>query len=233
MPWKAHQYWFGDGSDGDVTIAGTVTLTRDMSYRTLTITGANKIVTAGFRLRAQVLDLSGANAGAIQRNGNAAVTQRVAVVHGSLVMEAGRQIGAGYTLLNYLGITGVSPSSPDGLDDLWQTANFGSATNALAAPSADPDGDGANNFAEFHFGTLPNSGGSRPFLNATLPSETKIQLQWSSASNHVFRLEQSTNLIAWTTAVPQCLATNSLSVATLPRIPGSPQGFFRIVPIAP
>ena len=166
-------------------------------------------------------------------NGNAAVTQRVAVVHGSLVMEAGRQIGAGYTLLNYLGITGVSPSSPDGLDDLWQTANFGSATNALAAPSADPDGDGANNFAEFHFGTLPNSGGSRPFLNATLPSETKIQLQWSSASNHVFRLEQSTNLIAWTTAVPQFLATNSLSVATLPRIPGSPQGFFRIVPIAP
>ncbi len=49
---------YGDGSDGDVTVSGTTTLTRDMYYRNLTVTGT--LNSAGFRIFvSQVLDVSG------------------------------------------------------------------------------------------------------------------------------------------------------------------------------
>lgn len=41
---------FGDGSDGDVTVAGTTTLVRDMFYDDLTIGAAGVLETAGFRV---------------------------------------------------------------------------------------------------------------------------------------------------------------------------------------
>lgn len=41
---------FGDGSDGDVTVSTTITLTRDMYYRNLTVTSAGIINTDGYRI---------------------------------------------------------------------------------------------------------------------------------------------------------------------------------------
>jgi hypothetical protein len=43
----------------------------------------------------------------------------------------------------------------DGIDDAWQVQFFGLPPNAQAGPNADPDGDGANNLAEFQAGTDP------------------------------------------------------------------------------
>ena len=65
-------FLFGHGGDGDVTISsGTTTLTRDMYYNNLTISGTGKIVTAGWRIFvAGTLDLSAAPANAIAYNGN-------------------------------------------------------------------------------------------------------------------------------------------------------------------
>ncbi len=60
---------YGDGRDGNVTVTGAVSLTRDMYYSTLEISGAGAIDTAGHRVYAQVLDLSLASAGAIKFNG--------------------------------------------------------------------------------------------------------------------------------------------------------------------
>lgn len=59
---------FGDGSDGDVTIAGTVTLTRDMYYRNLTIPAGTTLDPAGYSVYVQGV-VSGS--GTINRNGNA------------------------------------------------------------------------------------------------------------------------------------------------------------------
>lgn len=84
----------------------------------------------------------------------------------------------------YLGATGslgllVPDSSPDnyftspydfsgdGLADWWQMAHFG-AGSTNAAPTADPDGDGSANFAEFLFDTGPASASSTP-SNAITP----------------------------------------------------------------
>ena len=63
------QNLFGDGSDGDVTISGSTTLTRDMYYNDLTIESTGTLTTAGFRVFVKgtlQIDASGK----IERNGN-------------------------------------------------------------------------------------------------------------------------------------------------------------------
>lgn len=62
---------FGSGADGNVVISsGTTTLTRDMSYNNLTITGGS-LKTAGFIVRvAGILDISNAPAAAISCTGS-------------------------------------------------------------------------------------------------------------------------------------------------------------------
>jgi hypothetical protein len=58
--------WFGDGSDGPLTVTSTVILSRDMYYTNLTITGAGVLNTYGYLVFVSgVLDLSAAGAGAI------------------------------------------------------------------------------------------------------------------------------------------------------------------------
>ena len=64
--------FFVDGSDGDVTVSGAVTLARDMFYKTLTLNAGAAINTAGYRIFCSVnCDLSNAPAGAIYNNGAA------------------------------------------------------------------------------------------------------------------------------------------------------------------
>lgn len=63
---------YGDGSDGNVTISsGTTTLTRDMFYNNLTLSGTGILNTAGYKIFIKsILDITAAQAGAIQWNGN-------------------------------------------------------------------------------------------------------------------------------------------------------------------
>ena len=54
----------------------------------------------------------------------------------------------------------------DGIPDWWQVANFGlGSTNAM--PTADPDGDGWSNFAEYFFNTSPTSYADTPSNSIT------------------------------------------------------------------
>lgn len=63
--------YFGSGQDGNVTISsGTTTLSRDMFYQNLTLSGTGVLVTAGFRVFvSEMLDLSAAQIGAITCTG--------------------------------------------------------------------------------------------------------------------------------------------------------------------
>lgn len=62
---------FGDGSDGNVTVSGSLTLSRDMFYNNLTLSAGCAITTSGYRIFvAGTLDISAAPAGAIKWNGN-------------------------------------------------------------------------------------------------------------------------------------------------------------------
>ncbi len=66
---SADLFWFGDGSDGDLTAAsGTTTLTKDTFYNNVTLTGSAIINTAGFRLHVKgILDIEGLTSGHIGR----------------------------------------------------------------------------------------------------------------------------------------------------------------------
>ena len=59
---------FGNGSDGDVTLSGTTTLSRDMYYDNLTINASITVNTAGYRIFVRnTLDIS-AGSGVVMRN---------------------------------------------------------------------------------------------------------------------------------------------------------------------
>lgn len=63
--------YFGDGSDGNVTVSGSVTLLRDMAYNNLTVSTGAAINPNGFIVRVKgTLDITAAPAGWIVRNGN-------------------------------------------------------------------------------------------------------------------------------------------------------------------
>ena len=78
---------FGDGSDGDVTISGNTTLTRDMFYNNLTVNAGITLNTGGYRV---FVKETLTNNGVIARNGNAG-TDASAGVSGT----AGAALAAG------------------------------------------------------------------------------------------------------------------------------------------
>jgi hypothetical protein len=91
--------FFGDGSDGDVTISGAVTLTRDMNYQNLTFAAGASMNLAGFVPRAAgIVDITSIPAAAIfntpQNGGNASGTtagaQGAAVSTTSGMLQSGQ-----------------------------------------------------------------------------------------------------------------------------------------------
>jgi hypothetical protein len=210
----------------------TIGNAEEWRVHTMLVIGGHDLEAGAVSVRLHRGGPQGANAVQLLTN-NVTKTKRVAVVNNWFVMDVGQSFGGDDNFIDYLGITAVSPSLPDGLDDWWQTLNCGSATNNLAAPGADPDGDRASNWTEYHFGTNPNSSASRPLITASLPTPSTVRLQWSSATDHVFRIDQSTNPIAWSVALDQVAATNATTTATVTRVLTAPQGFYRIIPIAP
>lgn len=114
--------YYGNGSDGNVTITGTTTLTRDMYYDTLTIASGGILETAMFKVFAKTLIeiKSGGLVRVNGRNGNAATGQAGAVTTGvlytgtlgSIVGQAG---GAGSTGTNAAGAGATANTSAPNL----------------------------------------------------------------------------------------------------------------------
>jgi PKD repeat protein len=63
----------------------------------------------------------------------------------------------------------------------WQIQYFGSTTNPAAAASADPDGDGQNNLAEFLSGTNPTNSASGLRITSVAPSGNNVVITWNTA----------------------------------------------------
>jgi hypothetical protein len=84
----------------------------------------------------------------------------------------------------------------DGLLDAWQLHYFGSITAPAAAPSADPDGDGANNLNEFVNLTDPTDPSSVKKLQAYPDPQNggNVSLSWLAARGRLYTLETTTDL---------------------------------------
>ena len=150
--------------------------------------------------------------GPLQYNGGAAMTH--ALLLSSPAIDKGKNFaasayderGPGYTR------TYDYPSVPnavggDGTDigafelqtffdpfAIWQFQNFGCTNCPQAAPTADPDGDGADNMAEYLAGTNPNNPSSALRVLAVTRQGNDLLVKWQTAGGHTNVLQSSGTL---------------------------------------
>ena len=97
----------------------------------------------------------------------------------------------------------------------WQQLHFGCTLCPQAAASADPDGDGQNNLAEFLAGTDPNSAGSALNILSLAPAGQDVSVTWTTAGGR-------TNIVQATSGgVNGSYATNFTDLTGLIAISGS------------
>jgi hypothetical protein len=84
----------------------------------------------------------------------------------------------------------------DGLDDSFQRKYFFPFTSTNAAPTADPDGDGMNNYAESVAGTIPTNAASLLKMQSVTVTNNGRVLRWQSVSGKRYQVSTRTNLLA-------------------------------------
>jgi VCBS repeat-containing protein len=93
-------------------------------------------------------------------------------------------------------------SSSNGIPNSWKSA-YG-VTDA----NADPDGDGASNYAEYMAGTDPTNKASVFAVNVPQTGTSNVVIKWNSVQYRYYTVQSATNLIAgWNTLISNNLAT--------------------------
>ncbi len=175
--------FFGDGSDGDTTISsGVTTLSRDMYYNNLTVSGTASINVAGWKICvADTLDISAAPAGAITRNGtnggNASVISQ----------------GSGGAAISSSGTLGGNAGSANGSNGAAGSTGAGAVAGATAGSNAVGGPSGAGGKGGSVGATA--GGGSRAAGSVSgqidLRRLTTELIQW--VSNNVSRISGGTS----------------------------------------
>jgi hypothetical protein len=78
----------------------------------------------------------------------------------------------------------------NGLPDAWERLNF---ARTGVDPTADPDGDGLNNRAEYKAGTNPNDFQSQFRFIRVSSRADGVQLEWSSVTNRLYSVLRSSD----------------------------------------
>ncbi len=76
----------------------------------------------------------------------------------------------------------------DGLPDSFQRRYFGVFTSPTAAPHADPDEDGMENWAEFLAGTNPTNALSRLRIEGIIRASARSEITWSSDPGRTYQV---------------------------------------------
>lgn len=125
------------------------------------------------------------------------------------------------------GVYTFPDANGNGMSDLFEERFFGSA-QPQHPWSADSDGDGSSDGAEFQAGTDPTQAGSRLAMRrAVIQSNRTVLVEWASVTGHAYCLEMSTDLGEWLPASEWIRATGSTSSTLLPPLQGA-RYYFRV-----
>jgi hypothetical protein len=131
--------YFGDGTDGAASITTAVTLTRDMYYSSLAVSGGGVLSLNGFRAFVSgVLDLTAAGAGAIvgsiqTQAGNGATGSTGAGTAGSLTGAATGYMATAGTLPSTTTLAGAGAAAPNTGAANGSQGGFSAANGILGA----------------------------------------------------------------------------------------------------
>jgi Tol biopolymer transport system component len=127
----------------------------------------------------------------------------------------------------------VNPDTDDdGLLDDWEMSSF---ANLNHTSDEDADGDQFTNLQEFSGGTNPADAKDRLAISDQTISSTGFTVQWNSVLGKTYRIEYSSNMKDWTTALNNWTATTVSSSwtddGTMTRTPPSlaQRRFYRVV----
>lgn len=124
---------------------------------------------------------------------------------------------------------GIIPVAND--YDAWAISHFGSATSPDALRTADPDGDGMNNGAEFAAGTNPKDAGSllRILALSVEGQPPRAVLGWQSASSKNYVIEAATAPQGpWSPLGPTVPSGGPATQASFDLAPATPSVFYRV-----
>ena len=104
----------------------------------------------------------------------------------------------------------------DGLDDRFQRQYFAPWTTSLAAPLADPDGDGMNNLSEYIAGTSPTNALSLLKMQPIARTNITATIRWDSVAGKKYQVFYRTNVAAgsWSNLGSVVTAAGAISSQT-------------------
>jgi hypothetical protein len=177
------------GTCSPPAISGAATLTVDANPATFNVTGGGSYCAAGGGVTVGLdgsestadyqLELNGSPTGTpIAGTGSAiSFTNQTAVGTYSVIAS---NVTSGCTAAMN-GSVSVTPGDPF---TCWQLQYFGCTNCPQAAATADPDGDGQNNMAEFLAGTDPTNSASALRITSTATQGANVSITWNTAGGH-------------------------------------------------
>ena len=112
----------------------------------------------------------------------------------------------------------------DGLPNVWEMRYFGETT--AAAPSADVDADGADNYAEYIAGTVPTDAQSL----FTVRISSGMGIEWPTIRNRSYTLQATPDLMVPFSDVPgQVDLLGTGDAMSVPLSTESSNEFYRVV----